>query len=163
METWVYDDGGRELAGFKGHTSDCVCRAIAITSGIPYKKVYDFINEAGYTEKITRYTKGRKKGKTKERTSARTGVQKKTSKQIMSELGYTWTPLMKIGQGCKAHLNADELPKGRIVAAVSNHFVAVIDGVVHDTYDCQRVECNQHSPNFGRSTRCVYGYYERRV
>jgi hypothetical protein len=27
-----YNDGGREAAGFKGFTGDCVCRAIAIAT-----------------------------------------------------------------------------------------------------------------------------------
>lgn len=26
---FIYDDGGREAAGFKGKTGDCACRAIA--------------------------------------------------------------------------------------------------------------------------------------
>lgn len=31
--TFVYDDGGRSAAGFKGKTGDCVTRAIAIATG----------------------------------------------------------------------------------------------------------------------------------
>jgi hypothetical protein len=31
--TFVYDDGGRSAAGFKGKTGDCVTRAIAIGTG----------------------------------------------------------------------------------------------------------------------------------
>jgi hypothetical protein len=31
---WQFDDGGRGAAGFKGKTGDCVCRAIAIATGI---------------------------------------------------------------------------------------------------------------------------------
>ena len=34
--THEYDDGGRKAAGFRGETNDCVCRAIAIVTGIPY-------------------------------------------------------------------------------------------------------------------------------
>lgn len=30
----------------------------------------------------------------------------------------------------------------------SKHLAAVVDGVLHDTYDCTR-----------EGTRCVYGYY----
>ena len=55
---------------------------------------------------------------------------------------------MGIGTGCKVHLRADELPAGRLVAALSHHMVAVIDGIIHDTYDCSR-----------EGTRCVYGYF----
>jgi hypothetical protein len=32
-------------------------------------------------------------------------------------------------------LHPDELPSGRIVARVSKHLCAVIDGVTHDTHD----------------------------
>ena len=33
------DDGGRTAAGYKGKAGDCVVRAIAIVSGLPYQKV----------------------------------------------------------------------------------------------------------------------------
>src|SRR5262249_22305824 len=35
----------------------------------------------------------------------------------------------------KVRLRADELPLGRLVVQISRHLVAVIDGVIHDTYD----------------------------
>jgi hypothetical protein len=57
---------------------------------------------------------------------------------------------MAIGQGCRTHLRADELPSGRPIVSVSKHLVAVIDGVIHDIYDCSR-----------DGTRCVYGYFRR--
>jgi hypothetical protein len=66
----------------------------------------------------------------------------------MESLGWVWTPTMLVGQGCKVHLRASELPKGRLVVCVSKHSVAVIDGIIHDTYD----------PSRG-GTRCVYGYW----
>jgi hypothetical protein len=66
----------------------------------------------------------------------------------IESLGWQWTPMMKIGSGCKVHLRADELPSGRIIARVTKHLVAVIDGVIHDTHDCSR-----------GGTRCVYGYW----
>ena len=40
---WVYHDGGRSQY-FKGTTGDCVTRAIAIATGIDYRKVYDLVN-----------------------------------------------------------------------------------------------------------------------
>jgi len=36
-------------------------------------------------------------------------------------LGWKWTPTMRIGQGCKVHLRADELPVGRLIVSVSRH------------------------------------------
>ena len=68
----------------------------------------------------------------------------------MNQLGWIWHPTMSIGQGCKVHLKENELPKGRLVVSVSHHETAVIDGVLHDTYDCTREE-----------SRCVYGYYTK--
>lgn len=142
-----YDDGGRADAGFKGHTGDCVCRAIAIATSIPYKEVYALINEYGKAERANR--KSRKgNAYNGRRSSARTGVYGDTIRKIMAHLGWTWVPTMQIGQGCKVHLSADELPKGRLVLNLSRHCTAVIDGVLHDTYDCSR-----------NGTRCVYGYY----
>lgn len=37
---WVEDDGGRVAAGFRGHTGDCVVRAITIATQQPYAIVY---------------------------------------------------------------------------------------------------------------------------
>jgi hypothetical protein len=50
----VIDDGGREAAGFKGSAGDCVCRAIAIASGVPYKEVYGVLADGNKTQRITR-------------------------------------------------------------------------------------------------------------
>lgn len=135
---WVYDDGGRSGSGFLGKTGDCVTRAIAIATGLPYADVYRHVNESAQTERVRR---GRK-------SSARTGVKKETVRRLMTELGWTWVPTMGIGTGCRVHLCADELPTGRLVVSVSKHLVAMIDGVIHDTHDSSRDR-----------TRCVYGYW----
>lgn len=137
---FVLNDGGREAAGHKGLAGDCATRAIAIASGKPYQEVYDAINDLAKSER---------RGKRKKKVSnARTGVFRVTSQKYLESLGFKWVPTMKVGQGCKVHLRADELPKGRIIVKVSRHLAAVIDGVLHDTYDCSR-----------NGTRCVYGYY----
>ena len=54
------------------------------------------------------------------------------------------------GSGCRVHLRPGELPKGRLVVAVSKHYTAVIDGTVHDIGDPCR-----------GGTRCVYGYWRK--
>lgn len=144
---FVYNDGGREAANFKGTTGDCVCRAIAIATERPYKEIYDLINEYGKAERPNRKTRRGNKHNGS-RSSARTGVYKDTIRKIMEHLGWKWIPTMQIGQGCKVHLTEDELPKGRLVVSVSKHCTAVIDGVINDTYDPSR-----------DGTRCVYGYF----
>ena len=137
--TYIYDDGGRAEAGYKGKTGDCVTRAIAIATGKTYQEVYDLVNRAGKEERV-------KAGK--KRSSARTGVKRKSVRDLLADLGAEWVPTMAIGSGCRVHLKAEELPKGRIIASLSGHIVAVIDGVIRDTYD----------PSRG-ATRCVYGYW----
>lgn len=139
-----YNDGGREAAGFKGIAGDCVCRAICIASGLPYREVYDRLTLGHQTQ---RNVKGKAR---KWHTSARDGVytRRKWFKDYMVSIGFTWVPTMQIGQGCKIHLRRSELPSGRLVVAVSRHYVAVIDGCINDTYDCTR-----------GGTRCVYGYW----
>lgn len=139
MTAWVYDDGGRADAGFRGDARDCVVRAIAIATGLPYREVYDEVNERARGE---RSRAGRR------RSSSRSGVHRRTYEPYLLSLGWTWTPTMAVGTGCRVHLRADELPGGRLVVAVSRHLVAVVDGVVRDTHDPTRG---------GR--RCVYGYY----
>lgn len=141
---FVHNDGGRLAAGYKGKSGDCVCRSIAIATGKPYQEAYDAINDLGARER----TGKRKRGKS----SARTGVYKQTVRRYMESIGWTWTPTMHIGQGCKVHLREYELPKGRLVVNVSHHSTAVIDGVIHDTHDCSR-----------NGTRCVYGYYSKEI
>lgn len=133
---FVYDDGGRAEAGFKGDADDCVCRAVAIVTGKPYRDVYAELAALMAA-----------KGKAR---SARNGIAKKVTRSYIESLGWQWWPTMQIGSGCQVHLDAAELPSGRLIVSVSKHIVAVIDGVVHDTHDPTR-----------EGTRCVYGYYRK--
>ena len=141
--TFQFNDGGRAAAGYEGKAGDCVTRAIAIATGKPYQEVYDAINAAGEQERRSKNRRGK--------SSARTGVYKPTIRKYLESIGWEWTPTMFIGSGCKVHLRAEELPAGRIIVNVSKHTVAVVDGVVCDTYD----------PSRG-GTRCVYGYYQEK-
>jgi hypothetical protein len=169
----VYNDGGRAAAGFKGSAGDCVCRAIAITTGLPYAEVYKVLADANASTRKTKKTKA-----SIARRSARSGVytNRKWFRDYMTSLGFEWVPLMKIGTGCRVHLDAKELPKGRIVAKLSKHLCAVIDGIIHDTHDPRRDMSWICSPDDGRELkpgesrnvngihtpvggRCVYGYW----
>jgi len=53
-----YNDGGRNDAGYKGTTGDCVTRSISIVTGKPYKEVYDALNQLSESEQT-----GKKKKK----------------------------------------------------------------------------------------------------
>lgn len=163
-----YNDGGRKAAGYKGHTKDCVCRAIAIATGKPYQEVYDALNGLATKERT---------GKRKRKVSrSDNGVFRVTYQKYLESIGWTWVPTMKIGAGCTVHLNEKELPSGRLVVAVSRHLTAVIDGVIHDTHNPSErggtiypAGCLFNIPKgakqlsngdwFYNPERCVYGYF----
>jgi len=137
---FIVDDGGRGEAGYKGLTGDCTVRAIAIAMERSYQQVYDELFALNKTV-----------NKNPKNCSPRNGGTKKTTiRKYLQGLGWEWTPTMFIGSGCKVHLKKDELPVGRLIVCVSKHIVAVIDGVIHDTYD----------PSRG-GKRCVYGYFSK--
>lgn len=145
MMLFVRDDGGRAAAGYKGTAGDCVCRAIAIAAALPYRQVYDALALGNKGERRTK-----RSGRSTGRRTAREGIHtaRKWFKDYMRAIGFRWVACMGIGTGCKVHLTDGELPAGRLVVAVSGHYTAVVDGVIHDLYD----------PSRG-GTRCVYGYF----
>lgn len=158
---FIQDDGGRAAAGYKGSAGDCVVRAIAIATGKPYQEVYDAVNTLAKSERTGR----RKRGKS----SARNGVYRQTYRRYLESIGWRFVPTMHIGSGCKVHLLASELPKGRLLVSLSKHLTAVIDHVIHDTHDPRRGEVAymKAGPD-GRAVvdrvspeRCVYGYFVR--
>jgi hypothetical protein len=149
--SFVFNDGGRAAAGFKGKAGDCVARAVAIAAQRPYGEVYDRLATGQGTQKRSSRKHARSNSRHGQRTAAHgVSTKRKWFKDYMAELGFAWTSTMQIGSGCKVHLRADELPAGRLIVAVSKHYCAVIDGVVHDTYRDDR-----------DGTRCVYGYWRR--
>lgn len=141
MISIVYSDGGRKAAGFHSkYAEDCVTRAICLATGMDYREVYDSLIELAKLERP-------RKGKSRSHPN-RGGVYKPTINRFMAKIGWSWTPTMQIGSGCKVHLRADELPGGTIIVSLSQHVAAVIDGVLHDSHDSSR-----------GGTRCVYGYW----
>lgn len=174
MITHVYNDGGRAKAGFKGSAGDCVARAVAIVAGRDYATVYAELAEINAKMRLTTARKRKSGGKR----SARNGifVTTKPFKDYMAGLGFRWVPTMQIGKGCSVHLDADELPGGRIICRLSRHVTAVIDWVVHDTYNPARGTSWTFEPDVGQPLkanqgrnvngvwtevggRCVYGYW----
>jgi|ERR1039458_1955082 hypothetical protein len=129
---FAYNDGGRADAGYKGITSDCVTRSIAIATELPYRTVYNALNALGRLERPA---------PSQDRSNARKGVYRITYQKYLLSLGWTWSPT-------RCHLRASELPSGHLVCRVTKHLVAVVDGVIHDLDDCS---CD--------GKRYVYGYF----
>jgi len=137
---FVYSDGGRKDAGFKGKAGDCAVRAICNATGKDYQEVYNKINLLAKDERITK--------RKRSRSSSREGVYKETVDKYLKSIGWKWITCMRIGQGIKVHVREGELPKGNSILRLSKHFSCSKDGVLYDTYDCSR-----------DGTRGVYGYW----
>lgn len=147
MIQYVFHDGGRKNAGYKGDTGDCVVRAIAIAAELDYEKVYNDLFQLNENFAETKRCKVAKKLREKGGTP-RDGNFKNIYRPYLESLGWKWVPTMTIGSGCKTHLSKSELPSGRLIVRVSKHLAAVIDGILYDNHDCSR-----------DGTRCVYGYF----
>lgn len=147
---FVFNDGGRAAAGYLGNAGDCVVRAIAIATGLPYQQVYEDLGNANAGYAQARNDRLAKRLHTKG-SSPRNGNHRKVFHDYILSHGFTWVPTMQIGQGCQVHLRESELPKGVLIVKVSKHLSAIVNGVIQDT----------HNPSRG-GTRCVYGYYIKR-
>jgi len=174
---YVFDDGGRQAAGYRGFTGDCVTRSIAIAMGLPYQEVYDemaAIHQSIVAAKSGYLVSGPR--------TARNGIDTRSARfrAWMYKRGWAWHPTMQVGSGCKVHLQADELPAGRLIVSLSKHYTAVIDGVIHDTYDPNDRGATIYPIGFPQEKlpksarplsngngwcyepkRCVYGYWTR--
>lgn len=146
----VYHDGGRLAAGFKGHTDDCVTRAIAIALELDYREVYDALN---LMAKKTRHI---------HKSSSRTGVNRRIYQKFLAARGWQWKPCVTIGSGCTVSLCEEDLPLGRVICRVSKHMTCIVDHVVYDTHDPQRDCIVTDGAGAQRiSRRCVYGYFTK--
>jgi hypothetical protein len=126
----IFNDGGREAAGYRGRTGDCVVRAFSIAADLDYREVYKRLSKL----------QGR---------SVRQGVHTNHCHTFAREIGWVWVPLMGFGTGTRVNAGSPILERlGRGVVRTSHHLFAVVDGEVHDTYDPTRL-----------GNRCVYGVW----
>lgn len=122
---YVFDDGGRS-ATRKGKTKDCSVRAMAIATGQDYETSYAACKAAGFTPAK--------------------GMLRKNFDRVMADLGWVWQPFNPVAGQPRVKLHDLSTT---CIARVSKHFVAVIDGVVHDNHDSRRLPAG----------RAVYGIY----
>jgi hypothetical protein len=127
---YIYNDGGRSAAGYKGVAGDCGARAMAIALGLDYKAVYKELARANSDN-------GRAK-------SARNGIYKDVYSDVLARHGWVWHKAPQF-DGRKARCS--DMPAGVVIAKQAHHFVAVIDGVANDVWDCTH--------------RMVYGYWAK--
>ena len=128
---FTFNDGGRAKAGYKGLAGDCGARAMAIAMAMDYQMAYDLIAHANQSQGLAK--------------SARNGISKALYSDVLNARGWVWHPAPKF-EGRKAR--ASDMPQGIVIARQAGHYVAIIDGIPHDTWDC--------------SDRMVYGYWKRK-
>lgn len=144
---YQYNDGGRASAGFKGTAGDCVVRAIAIATGLPYAEVYKRLAESNKTQRVTKGTRTSLAGKA----TARNGIytHRKWFKDYMAELGFVYVTLVpKFGDQPPRIFEIRNIISGRMILSLRRHSAAMVDGVLMDTWD---------SSNEGLAK--VYGYW----
>jgi len=109
---FVWDDGGRAEAGYRGKTGDCAVRAVSIATGVPYKKLYQEFKKdnPNNVKGISWYGHG---------------TPYPFVHTFLARRGFRWH------EG--GRLDAS-LPKGTVIANLGRHVCAVIDGVIHDTF-----------------------------
>jgi hypothetical protein len=111
-----WNDGGRSACGYIGLTGDCVTRSIAIATGIVYRDVYQALGAAA--------------GK-----SPRLGMNVGIANEYL--MARQW----KRFDGNRIPFEPAKLHQGVVVAHIAryddkcHHMCAVIEGVVHDTWD----------------------------
>ena len=111
-----YNDGGRRAAGLKTvQMGDCVNRALAIASGKDYMTIRRILVEFCDKERG------------QDRSHPDRGIYPKTYKKVLKALG--------VGAMVKVNSWQALPPEGRLMIVQDEHVVAVIDGVINDTYD----------------------------
>lgn len=131
MTDFIYNDGGRKAAGFKGYTGDCGVRAAAIAVVSDYRETYDALHLRQKAFKAT----SRRKAVTSRSASPRNGVWKEVMHEHMIDAGAEWVPLAEIGGPVTRVKDvAARWPKGRIVLRLARHYSAMVDGRNHDTW-----------------------------
>lgn len=131
------DDGGRSAAGFKGDTGDCVTRAIAIATGIEYKKVRKELMQRQSDWRTT----GSRKAKRQTSNSVRNGCNKEVYEPYLDSLGWEKESLVKFGWHSRSKMTAEDMPRGVVIMYVQSgrrgHLATMIDHVLHDSWDCR--------------------------
>jgi hypothetical protein len=149
---FVKDDGGRSRSGIargshKDGAGDCVARAIAIAAQKTYREVHDALIATAVRYAETKpdspwgwLVKSRRRN-VHRLFNADHGVHQEISDLYLEELGWKYTRTFEDG----VRLRADELSLGRLIVRTSGHLTAVIDGELHDMFDCSNNgHCHVH-------------------
>lgn len=141
-----FNDGGREKAGYKGTTGDCVVRAISIATKTPYQEVYDDLFE------MNKCWKGNSKisKNIQKNPSPRNGVARIVITKYLKGKGWDRaTGNLK--------LDDEKFKNGTYICSVRSHLTVVRDGVLLDSYDSQMTS-GYFAP---KTIKTVFSHYEK--
>ena len=123
---YLYNEGGRG-EHYKGLVGDCVTRAITIATELPYDVVYNALFD------IAKNYKGNSKVAIRIRLkpSPRSGCYNEVANEFLKALN------IEEVRG-KLKVNDQMFYEGRYMVYVRRHWIAIIDGVVNDTWDSRK-------------------------
>lgn len=124
-----YNDGGKP--GHVKNNSDCSVRAVSIAIGISYPEAAKRLRQASRNGRAGNGAISK-------------GVYKEDMSAVLKEFGWAWHKAPKF-EGRKARYY--DMPSGSVIVSMAKHFSAVIDGTVHDVFDCRE--------------KMVYGYWKK--
>ena len=123
---YTFNDGGRS-EHYKGLTGDCVTRAITIATKLPYDVVYNALFD------IARNWKGNSK------VAKRIRLNPSPRNGCYCEVGSDFLKAINLEEvRKKLKINDQMFYKGRYIVKVRKHWIAIIDGVIHDTWDSRK-------------------------
>ena len=135
MVRYKYNDGGRAAAGFKGHTGDCVTRAICIATGSSYRETYTDLQIA-HRQFLHTLTPARRRshGKTISNAEMDQGKSRGINMTVYEPV------LRKLNWACKyvGRITPTQAVKQfgeNLILKTPHHLVAILDGVLLDTWN----------------------------
>ena len=137
---FMFSDGGRELAGYKGDAGDCVTRAISTAIAWESDSRYEY--EKHRSELMKRMSSWRKtsrskKAKATKSNSVRNGTPQEVYRPYLEDLGWERVSLVKFGDPTRKEMVKEDIPDGVVILEVSKHLVACVRHAVFDTWDCR--------------------------
>ena len=148
MIDYRYDDGGREAAGYRGRTGDCVVRAIAICAGKDYRAVYltmaEHMKRNGYAASGNAYAireRSRKAPRLKGQITAR-----RVQDRVLELYGFR---KVRLPAGARPTFTEAHRRFGDCIVGTTKHVAAVVDGALRDTFDGRTYEWAKPRTEFG--------------
>lgn len=141
MIGFIENDGGREAAGYKGTTGDCMARAAAIVTGHSYQSVYDsvaeFMASHGLAKSANAYLHTRR-----QQAKNGNGKRVKNGKQLQFDwlIQYGFEKIKLPQRGERPTFTEAWHDYGDCVITTTKHIAALRDGALQDLWDHRTYE-----------------------